>query len=604
MKVLLVSMPFASIQRPGLGTGLLQAGLRAAGNDCRTAHLNIVAADYFGRPAHDWLAQEAPYLTLVGDWVFTAALYGEDDPGGDYVADVLRGRWGLGDEELEHAEHARALAPGFIGWCLEQERWNEADLVGFSSFCGQTIASLALARELKTRYPHLRIAFGGGDWQGVMGQELATQFPFVDFVCTGEGDEVLPALVRSLDAGEARIDLPGLTTNAGTTSRAAVPVTRLDGLTFPDYADYLYALRASRTASRLRPSLIAETSRGCWWGAADPCRFCGLSGATRTYRAKSPERILRELRSLASTPGIESLELSDNVVPAHFLTEVLPALADDPLPVPMFLEMRALADEQTMRLLQASRVTIQPGIESLSDHVLSLMHKGSRALGNIRFLRLCREYGVKAYWNLLYGFPGETEADYLQMLDMLPSLRFLDAPLACARFSIDRFSPYFDEPAVHGLSGLRPLRAFRYIYPFSEDALTRIAYVFESDYEPEEGLAAAIAQVKAEVEDWRSVLEPGKLVVGSSRSGRVLTDTRPGALRYEWPLDPLDEALYFSCERVRSLDELADAGRALGLEDDAVCSEVSRRLHEFVQRRLMVCDGDRYLSLALFRGHE
>ena len=44
---------------------------------------------------------------------------------------------------------------------------------------------------------------------------------------------------------------------------------------------------------------------------------------------------------------------------------------------------------------------IQPGIESLSDHVLKLMRKGTTALQNIQLLKWCREYGVQPEWNLL-----------------------------------------------------------------------------------------------------------------------------------------------------------------------------------------------------------
>lgn len=597
-------MPFAAIQRPALGMSLLQARLRDQGVACDAAYLNLSVAELLGRDTYDCISSRIPYLTLVGDWVFSEALYGIADPGAAYVDDVLRRVWKLGGEELEHVERARALAPSLITDCLQRIPWASYDLIGFSASCGQNLASLALARRIKELDPGTPVAFGGGDWQDVMGLELHRRFPFVDFACLGEGDHVLPALLAGLRAGsQADLDaIPGLVSRRGRRPLPAAPVMELDVLPAPDYGDYLETLEACGFAKRLRPALVAETSRGCWWGAHEPCRFCGLSGAIRTYRAKSTDRILRELRSIAATPKIAALELADNVVSQGFLTEVLPALADDPLPVPLFLEMRAVADRETMKHLGAARVTVQPGIESLSDHVLELMHKGSSALENVRFLRLCREYGVRPFWNLLHGFPGETEGDYERVLEMLPALRFLEAPLACARFSLDRFSPYFEHPEDSGLCDVRPLAAFRHVYPFPDASLRKIAHVFEFAYDAAVARPAAVPRIRREVEAWQRVLEPGELVLGRRASGPMLTDTRPEAAGYEWILDSLDETLYRACEKVCTRAQLEEIARASGHTNGDAADEVALRLSAFVDRRLMVTDGERYLSLALFRG--
>ena len=48
----------------------------------------------------------------------------------------------------------------------------------------------------------------------------------------------------------------------------------------------------------------------------------------------------------------------------------------------------------------------------LSTHVLKLMRKGTSMLQNLRLLKWCRYYGIEVAWNLIWGFPGETEEDY------------------------------------------------------------------------------------------------------------------------------------------------------------------------------------------------
>ena len=55
--------------------------------------------------------------------------------------------------------------------------------------------------------------------------------------------------------------------------------------------------------------------------------------------------------------------------------------------------------------------------------------------------------------------------------------------VATGRVRLDRFSPYFqDPPAAHGMANPRPIPAFRYVYPFPDEVLARLAYYYEYDY--------------------------------------------------------------------------------------------------------------------------
>ena len=71
-------------------------------------------------------------------------------------------------------------------------------IVGFTSTFEQNIASLALARRIKAAYPHIAIVFGGANWEEEMGLELHHQFPFVDYVCSGEAERSFPTLVEQV----------------------------------------------------------------------------------------------------------------------------------------------------------------------------------------------------------------------------------------------------------------------------------------------------------------------------------------------------------------------------------------------------------------------
>ena len=92
----------------------------------------------------------------------------------------------------------------------------------------------------------------------------------------------------------------------------------------------------------------------------------------------------------------------------NYYRTVLPELAERKLGVTFFYEIKSnLKKKQVKLLADAGILTVQPGVESFSSHVLKLMRKGVTAIQNIQMLKWCREYGVDVAWNLLYGFPGE-----------------------------------------------------------------------------------------------------------------------------------------------------------------------------------------------------
>ena len=93
---------------------------------------------------------------------------------------------------------ARAAGPSFLQRRLEDVAWGDYDVVGFTSYCAQTAASLAMARLVKERHAGVRVVVGGPNWRGVMGRELHRRFPFIDLVVDGEADTSFPALVEWL----------------------------------------------------------------------------------------------------------------------------------------------------------------------------------------------------------------------------------------------------------------------------------------------------------------------------------------------------------------------------------------------------------------------
>ena len=170
------------------------------------------------------------------------------------------------------------------------------------------------------------------------------------------------------------------------------------------------------------------------------------------FRAKSSQRVLDEMDELEQRHGIRRFTATDNILSLRHAEEIMRPLATrmkDGAKRSIFYEIKANLNEATTQMLaDAGVVQVQPGIESLSDEVLTIMNKGVDALLNVRLLRNCRELGMTVIWSLLHGFPGEPHEVYGVIADMLPSLEHLQPPRETWGLRLDRFSPNFERAAA------------------------------------------------------------------------------------------------------------------------------------------------------------
>lgn len=597
MKILLLSLPFGALGRQALGLSLLKPLLRAHGHHCDVRYLTFPFAELVGHDHYRWLHDEAPYTAFAGDWAFTEALYGTR-PAADarYFEEVLTGTWHLSEASLQRVRRVRAAAAPFLRWCLDAIDWTRYDIVGFTSTFEQNIASLALAKALKDRYPKLCILFGGANWEGEMGLELHRQFPFVDFVCSGEAERSLPGLLQRLATRRPVHDIRGIVfRHRGESISTGNPgrIEQLDDLPLPDYSDYFRDLNESTLAAEVTPALLFESSRGCWWGAKSHCTFCGLNGASMAFRSKSARRAFEELRTLTSQWNTTMVAAVDNILDMNYFRDFLPAVAEQLRGLDIFYEVKANLSRRQLRLLREAGVSrIQPGIESMSSEVLRLMRKGTTGLQNIQLLKWCRDYGIHADWNLLYGFPGESAEDYRNMLPLLQSIRHLAPPVACGPLRLDRFSPYHTNPSEYGLCNLRPMETYRHLYPFDKDVLLRIAYYFDFDYAPGGNPEPHSREVREYCAQWKATPDSGTLTAVRRPDGSLgLLDTRSSRSREAWIFHGLEQRAYEFCDAAHTPAAVA---RHLGV----AAENVIPFLDSAAANGLMVTDGTRYLSLA------
>jgi ribosomal peptide maturation radical SAM protein 1 len=610
--VLLICMPFSSTKWPSIGISLLKPRLIKDGFPCDIRYFNMDFAAMLGIGRYEEIAIYPRYL--MGEWVFAQEFFGAQLPPGDEYRNYLDRVHAAHESNgisLDHLLNARAFVRPFLDRCMASVQWGHYDIVGFTTMFEQNLASLNLARRIKETFPDKTIVFGGANCDDEMGVELHRRFPFIDYVCTGEADYSFPDLVHRIRRAEAVDGIPGLVSRRDGESilNDGNPVcVNMDGLPYPDYTEYFAQLEQIKSSGAVCYELHMESSRGCWWGAKARCRFCGLNGRSLDFRGKSNARVLAELEHLVDTyvrkHDLSLISMVDNILDMKAFHGFLLDLKQRRLPVKLFFEAKANLKPQQVRLLHDAGVAwIQPGIESLSSHVLKLMGKGVSALQNVRLLRSCQQFGVYPTWNIIYNTPGETAADYDEIIALIYKLTHLTPPEGFIALCLQRFSTYYQNPAEYGIVHVRPEESYRYVYPFDEAGRRNLAYFFEFDYA--DGLPSGdrLPDLTAAIDYWRRCHERSEHLYTRPVADDCLLveDSRSNARVSTLALEASHKDIYEYCDDIRNLRSICSFVRDKYSRWPVRTRDIRDFLEEMVFLNLMAAEGDRYLSLAVPR---
>jgi ribosomal peptide maturation radical SAM protein 1 len=459
--------------------------------------------------------------------------------------------------------------------------------------------------------------FGGAACDGEMGPALLREFRTLDVVVSGEADTVIVPLIRALREGQPVDSLPRV--HARSSSRVVVGEPRagvglpvagqaisgadgdykipMDDLPVPDYDDYFQQVQGLNFEDV--PRITFESSRGCWWGQKHLCTFCGLNGTSLAYRAKSPEKVLAEIRTQHLRYRRKKFLATDNIFDMAYFKTLLPGLKSlhEEYGIEVFYETKSnLRTEQIRALGEAGVNEVQPGIESFSDHVLKLMDKGTHGLNQVRFLRDCAAHDIKTHYGILWGNPGETADDYHQMADLVPFIRHLPPPNYFVPVFLERFSPYFMTPDKFGIRNIRPAPIYPVMFGGRPLDYARIAYIFyyEHDSDQIRELAEARERLADAVAAWKENHRPDTLIASESDGTLYLADRRDSELTL-LRLTGLEKDVFSFCEQPRTESEIERAF------PQAQREWLVQFLEDLVARRLILTwTGERhskYLSL-------
>jgi len=187
-------------------------------------------------------------------------------------------------------------------------------IVAFSGFTCNAYVCARAAEIAKKVNPDITTIAGGQHFSSTA-EESLLNFPEIDFIIRGEGEETLVELIQALRAGRNLAYVRGLSfwhnnSVIHTPRRPLIP--DLDKLPYPAYhlveknmEKYHFAMMAGKKTRYM----ILEGSRGCSYR----CRFCSQwRHWDGVWRTKSAKRIADEMQYLSERFGGEFLWLTDD----------------------------------------------------------------------------------------------------------------------------------------------------------------------------------------------------------------------------------------------------------------------------------------------------
>lgn len=289
-------------------------------------------------------------------------------------------------------------------------------------------------------------------------------FPEADYMCIGESDLTVGALVKRLARGERPKDLPGVLSRYDTPGRMFVPAPmphNLDLIEFPKYEWCDISIYRNYNGYQLVPVIA---SRGCRWSR---CTFC----AERFYwRIRSARDFCNEVEWLVDQGcTLFMFNESDlNGMPEKLL-EICDEIIRRDLKVRLTGQLRIQKTSDRAffdKLRAAGFVALRFGVDAFSENTLRLQKKGYTPKMVSQNLRDCWEAGIFTEVNWVIGIPGETEADCDEGVDLILHNRPYIGRLANINpLILVNGSVYWIDPETHGIRFREPQDQLYEKYP-------------------------------------------------------------------------------------------------------------------------------------------
>ena len=338
---------------------------------------------------------------------------------------------------------------------IEEIRRQQPSLIGLS-FLSTTSYPYAkvLARQIRAMDSRVRLAFGGV-FATLNAHLVKTQCPEVDFICRGDGEQLILDLLEHLDDPAA---VAGLTwaKDGEVITNPNRPLDRnLDQWPYPDREslplDFVESMPLDVPAVlSMERFTTMQTSRGCPW----PCVFCDIPIFNEgKWRSRSPQHVIDEFKHLQKS-GYGAVYFVDD----HFLLQpkrieaICKGINDAGVSIQWGCEGRVDSTAQYLfpAMAKANCRTLMFGIESGSQKVLDRLKKDQTLEQVESAVDNAKEAGIEiVHGFFVVGSPDETVEDMRATFDFASRLK-LDT-FGFNRLCVYRGTPLWKEYVARNL---------------------------------------------------------------------------------------------------------------------------------------------------------
>ena len=165
---------------------------------------------------------------------------------------------------------------------------------------------------------------------------------------------------------------------------------------------------------------------------------------------------------------------------------------------------------------------------------------------------------------------------------------------------VERFSPYYQTPAAFGLTEIKPVPFYRFLYHVDEATLTDLAYDFTHEYADGRNPYDYARPVVEFAEQWRAGYVRGKHTLTYRRGpGFVLiNDRRFNLSASDYYLGDIEADIYLACDAGATPAAVWQRLQQQGHNAISI-DEVKEFLAALLEARLVYEEEGRYLSLAV-----